>query len=99
MNGSNDYRDRLIYLSCNNYVTLKEVLTKSCPDHDISSVNDVENFDLFFWLNMRKFMSCAFQSMRCCADHAFVPCQGLPATTSFINDVFIMILLRAGSIP
>ena len=48
---------------------------------------------------MRKFVSCAFQSLSSCADHAFVPCQGLPATTSFINDVFIMILLRVGSIP
>ena len=60
---SNDYREGLIYLFCNNYLTFhvfKQVLTKPWPSYYDSRVKDVEHVDWFVWLNMRKFVFCAF---------------------------------------
>ena len=77
-NDSNDYRERLIYLFCNTYLTFhvfktsfKEVMSQLLH----LTQKRRQTFWLVLWFNMRKFVSCVFHSLISCTDYAFVPCR------------------------
>ena len=43
------------------FMFYNHVLMKSCPNYCVSRVKDVEHFDWFFLLNVKKFVFCIFQ--------------------------------------
>ena len=87
-NDSNDYCNRLIYLSCNNYLIFLVSLTKKEVFTYLSRIKDVEHFDWFFYLTMKKFVfNVSLNNWVPAQIMLLFHVESLPATTSFMISI------------